>query len=94
MMCQNYSLWYGPILQHSSGDLAVGDVTVFQKTAGMIDLFRSPEEAVSAWASAMTKRSIDLVELPRRRGFGLVYSASPREGSESLIYNVDVMALR
>ncbi len=89
-MSQNYSLRYEPILEHSSGDLAVGGVTAFQKREGVVSVFTSPEEAVSDWVSAMTNRRIDLMELPQRRGFGLVFSASPRDGAESFLYNIEV----
>jgi hypothetical protein len=77
-------------MENASGDLAVCDVTMFTDGEGVIGVFPSPERAVAAWVCKMRHRDADLVELPRRCGFGLVYSACPRDGGESLLFNVEV----
>lgn len=89
-MYRKYALSYSPILENASGDLAVCDVTMFKDRGGVIGVFPSPEEAVAAWVCRMGHQDVDLVELRRRRGFGLVYSACPRNGGESLMFNVEV----
>jgi hypothetical protein len=89
-MCQNFVLSFGTIQEDESGDLALNDVTGFEDAEGGIGVFPSCEDAVIAWVCRMSHQNIDLVELPRRRGFGLVYSACPRDGGESMLFNVEV----
>jgi hypothetical protein len=89
-MDQNYSLSYSAILGNESGDLALGDAVIFEDATGVIRLFPSPEEAVTAWVRGMSSQGIDLVELRRRRGFGLMDSACPHDGKESFLFNVEV----
>ena len=89
-MGQNYALSYSAISENDSGDLALGDAVIVEEATGMIGLFPSPEKAVAAWVCGKNHQNIDLVELPRRRGFGLIYSACPRDGGESLLFNVEV----
>ncbi len=48
------------------------------------------EDAVAAWVGGMSNHRINLVELRRRRGFGLIYSTCPRDGGESILFNVEV----
>lgn len=88
-MCQKFIVCFGPILEYASGDLALGDGDTFENE-GVISVFMSPEEAISAWVSAMTTRNIDLVELPKRQGFGIVFSATPCDGAEGVLYNVEI----
>ena len=89
-MGQNYALSYSPIMENESGDLALGDAVIVGEATGGSRVFPSPEKAVAAWVYGMNYQNIDLVELPRRRGFGLIYSACPRDGGESLLFNVEV----
>lgn len=89
-MYRKYMLSYSPILENVSGDLAVGDVALLEDEEGVVGMFPSSEEAVTAWVCKMGHQDVDLVELRRRRGFGLVYSACPRDGSVSFLYNVEV----
>lgn len=89
-MSRKYALSYSPIMENASGDLAVCDVTVFKDAEGGIVVFPPCEGAVAAWVREMGNQSFDLVELCRRRGFGLIYSACPQDGSESMLFNVEV----
>jgi len=89
-MDQNYALSYSAISENEPGDLALGDAVIFEEATGGSSVFASPEEAVAAWVYEMSHQNIDLVELPRRRGFGLIYSTCPRDGGESILFNVEV----
>ena len=89
-MGQNYALSYSAISENEAGDLALGDAVIVEEATGGSSVFPSPEEAVAAWVCGKNRQNIDLVELPRRRGFGLIYSACPRDGGESLLLNVEV----
>ena len=89
-MDQNYSLSYSTVLGNESGDLALGDAVIFEGASGVMSLFPSPEEAVTAWGHGMNSQGVDLVELRRRHGFGLMYSACPHDGAESFLINVEV----
>lgn len=89
-MGQSYALSYSPIMENEAGDLALGDAVMVAEATGRNSVFPSREEAVAEWVCGMNHQDIDLVELPRRRGFGLIYSACPRDGKESLLFNVEV----
>jgi len=89
-MGQNYALSYSAISENEAGDLALGDAVIVAEATGGSSVFPSPAKAVAAWVCGMNHQNIDLVELPRRRGFGLIYSACPRDGKESLLFNVEV----
>ncbi len=89
-MDQNYALSYSAISENEAGDLALGDAVIVAEATGGSSVFPSPAKAVAAWVCGMNHQNIDLVELPRRRGFGLIYSACPRDGKESLLFNVEV----
>ena len=89
-MSQQYALSYSAILEQASGDLTLGDATVFKDGERRIGVFPSPEEAVAAWVCKRGHQDVDLVELRRWRGLGLVYSACPQDGSDSFLYDVQV----
>ena len=89
-MDQNYALSYSAISENEAGDLALGDAVIVAEATGGSSVFPSPAKAVAAWVCGMNHQNIDLVELPRRRGFGLVYSACPRDGTDSFLFNVEV----
>ena len=88
-MGQNYALSCSAISENESGDLALGDAVVVGEATGGSSVFPSPEKAVAAWVCGMNHQNIDLVELPQRRGFGLIYSACPRDGADSFLINVE-----
>jgi len=88
-MGQNYTLSYSPIMENESGGLALGDAAIVGEATGGSSVFPSPEKAVAAWVCGMNNQNIDLVELPRRCGFGLIYSACPRDGADSFLINVE-----
>ena len=89
-MDQNYSLSYSAILGNESGDMALGGAVILEDTKGVMNLFPSPEEAVTAWARGISSQGVDMVKLHRRHGFGLMYSACPHDGGESMLFNVEV----
>ncbi len=89
-MNQHYSLSYSAVLGNELGDLALGDAVIFEDATGAISSFPSPEEAITAWVQGMNSQGVDLVELRRRHGFGLMYSICPRDGAESFLINVEV----
>ena len=92
-MGQNYALSCSTISENEAGDLALGDAAIVEETTDGRSVFPSPEKAVAAWVCGKNRQNIDLVELPRRRGFGLIFSACPRDGGESLLFNVEVHEL-
>ena len=88
-MGQNYALSYSAISENEAGDLALGDAVIVAEATGGSSVFPSPAKAVAAWVCGMNNQNIDLVELPRRCGFGLIYSACPRDGADSFLINVE-----
>lgn len=90
----SYALSVGGMVEETVDLFRLGEIRVFESENGQrtanADLYSSPEKAIDACVHQMMQDGWELTELPRRHGFGLIYSTSPQDGGESVLYGVEV----
>lgn len=86
----SYSLVYGPMITAKDNLYRWQNIEIFDGTAEGPSVFSSPDEALKMWTEWMRRQGYEMMELPRRCGWGVIYSTIPSDGSDSLLYNVEL----